>query len=319
MRKLAVVLGIMLMLFSMGSIGSFADGWGDSWDDDGYYDPWDEEVYPEEPTQPTTKTYTNAEGTLKADSFLGKFWNKFWADGKYDQYKQAAQTSTQDEPAFTLEAAYDVVNGALVFSSVQADYGKQTVPSEPTATKKALHQKAWDQSKKITPADQLKYVTKFKVGSDGKNGTLAYVSPINSKDLSKWEFVLDTADTFNADGSFQTDLNGTLVHEFGHLTTLNTSQMEAQRDSSVSTAIINYDAARIYNDYANNFVSEYAATNPEEDIAETYRFFIFGDKPTGTLEKDQKVLFFYDFPAAVQFRDFIRNALGSNIPAPKNL
>lgn len=60
--------------------------------------------------------------------------------------------------------------------------------------------------------------------------------------------------------------------------------------------------------YANHraqFVSPYAATNPREDIAESWTEFILRPKPSGTSIADQKVLFFYEFQELVQTREEI--------------
>lgn len=58
------------------------------------------------------------------------------------------------------------------------------------------------------------------------------------------------------------------------------------------------------------FVSEYAATNPEEDIAESWTNFVLKQRPQGTQTADQKIAFFYDFPELVRMRTEIRRNLG---------
>ncbi|HEU0291661.1 MAG TPA: hypothetical protein VFR47_02945 [Anaerolineales bacterium] len=57
-----------------------------------------------------------------------------------------------------------------------------------------------------------------------------------------------------------------------------------------------------YTKYSDQFVTDYAATNPHEDIAESWTEFIMRPKPTGTSIADQKILFFYEFPELVQLR-----------------
>jgi hypothetical protein len=64
-----------------------------------------------------------------------------------------------------------------------------------------------------------------------------------------------------------------------------------------------------YTGKENNFVSDYAASNPGEGIAETFTFFVLKPKPTGNTIADQKVRFFYNFPKAVQLRTLIRARL----------
>jgi hypothetical protein len=58
-----------------------------------------------------------------------------------------------------------------------------------------------------------------------------------------------------------------------------------------------------YQEYADQFVSGYAATSPEEDIAESFMYFIFRPKPSGAGIAEEKYLFFYDYPEMVSLRD----------------
>jgi hypothetical protein len=57
-----------------------------------------------------------------------------------------------------------------------------------------------------------------------------------------------------------------------------------------------------YTKYPEQFVGEYAATNPEEDIAESWTEFVMRPKPIGTSIADQKVQFFYEYPELVKIR-----------------
>lgn len=51
-----------------------------------------------------------------------------------------------------------------------------------------------------------------------------------------------------------------------------------------------------------DFVSDYAATSPEEDIAESFATFVLTPKPKGRSLADKKVAFFYDYPELVTLR-----------------
>jgi len=57
-----------------------------------------------------------------------------------------------------------------------------------------------------------------------------------------------------------------------------------------------------YAKYADQFVTDYAATNPEEDIAESWTFFVLSPEPEGNTIADQKILFFYRYPELVELR-----------------
>jgi hypothetical protein len=61
--------------------------------------------------------------------------------------------------------------------------------------------------------------------------------------------------------------------------------------------------------HANQFLTSYAAKNPEEDIAESWAFFILSSKPEPTSIANQKILFFYEYPELVTLRQEIRDRL----------
>jgi len=208
--------------------------------------------------------------------------------------------------------------------------------------------KIWDLFTAIIPADQRSEVTSFEIFTDGKGGDLGSV--LQSDDPRDWILQMDIQDS----GNF-TDTSTTLVHEFGHLLTLNDSQITTDipvfnnpdsqsifeqeaascpdyftfegcthSDSYLNRFVqrfwspilaewqtfqwetnqdqLDQDTYDFYNKYSDQFVSEYAATSPEEDIAESWMFFIFGPKPADTSIANEKVLFFYDFPELVSLR-----------------
>ena len=64
-----------------------------------------------------------------------------------------------------------------------------------------------------------------------------------------------------------------------------------------------------YQAHQDQFVDDYAATNTSEDMAETFAFYVLSPKPTGNSIRDQKILFFYDYPELIQLRSQILNNL----------
>jgi len=64
----------------------------------------------------------------------------------------------------------------------------------------------------------------------------------------------------------------------------------------------------VYNE--KDFVTEYASTNPGEDIAESFAFFVLRPKPSSSKKKsDQKMLFFFDYPELVKLRSYVRSRI----------
>lgn len=65
--------------------------------------------------------------------------------------------------------------------------------------------------------------------------------------------------------------------------------------------------------HEDQFLDDYSTTHPAEDIAESFTYFVFSAQPTGNLIKDQKVLFFYDYPELMELRQSILNGTCSTI------
>lgn len=193
---------------------------------------------------------------------------------------------------------------------------------------------------KVISKEMRHYVQHILINSDGQANVLAYVRQENDE-LTKWRMVLDIKDAFDEKGDYIKEYDETIVHEFGHLLTLNASQMQDTSNGTYENeegilseksymnqfyqkfwpeimgdydeSVDPYDpdsAYEFYERYSEQFVSDYAATNPEEDIAESFRIFVCFDKPEGNEISDQKVLWFYEFPEMVALRDAIRSNLG---------
>ncbi len=69
--------------------------------------------------------------------------------------------------------------------------------------------------------------------------------------------------------------------------------------------------SRVHQD-AQAFVTDYAATDPSEDFAESFAYFVLDPAaPTGAAGKDRKIQFFYRYPALVRDRAWLRKGLSS--------
>ena len=210
----------------------------------------------------------------------------------------------------------------------------------------------WDYYAGMIPADARSMLTNYIVVTDGLGGSLAAVEQ-SPDDPSLWMLNVDIADTNDLQ-----DLTFTLIHEYGHLLTLNADQVDideylfynpddedAYYDAEESCATYfpgegcarsssylyqfhlefwddlydewsdtqyiedddEYYAAldEFYYKYEDQFLTDYAATNPGEDIAESWAFFVTQPKPDGATIAEEKILFFYQFPELVALRDEI--------------
>lgn len=206
----------------------------------------------------------------------------------------------------------------------------------------AVYRQVVDQALKVVDESHRHYLKYLVVNTDGLGNILAYVSQ-EDESLTKWRMVVDLKDAFDDKGAYLKTYDETLVHEYGHLLTLNSGQMQATSKGTYEneegilsetsylnrfynkfwTAIKDDHAASVdaddtsgdqayafYEKYEDQFVSDYAATNPEEDIAETFRVFVFGQADQGQAIKDKKVAWFYDQEDLVKLRANIRENLG---------
>jgi len=84
---------------------------------------------------------------------------------------------------------------------------------------RAEHEAIWNYFKALIPEEDRAMVTEFSIMSDGHENILGAVSP-SEDDLSKWGLKVDILD---AKDPYM--LTFTLLHEFGHLQTLNARQV----------------------------------------------------------------------------------------------
>lgn len=251
----------------------------------------------------------------------------------------------------------------LVTYSVNGDQISDPKPGEIISSLKsyqndsAAQQQIWDYFAAIIPLDQRTFLKHYLVFTDGEDNLLASVAQ-SERSANAWDLSVDILDT-----SDPKDLTFTLIHEFGHLLTLNPDQVKPSLpifnnpdsdsvynkekkacsnyfpgegcsdkksyinlfvkrfwDSKLYEEWLKIDATedqdafdakleRFYKKYKDQFVSDYAPTSPEEDIAESWSYFVLKPKPGGKTIANQKVLFFYDFPELVHLREEIAHNL----------
>ncbi len=221
------------------------------------------------------------------------------------------------------------------------------------------HEMIWEYFVNAIPLQSRDMVVRFEIFTDGYDGTLAAVER-SQENLDEWVLFVDPLDSFDELGEPTFDFPYTMVHEFGHLLTLNSEQIDSKPlifdvgwDEAVEECYPNYFVPegctfdnsylnlffkrfwtdiyeewdeiqyiwddteyyealdQFYYDYEERFITSYAATNPGEDIAESWAFFVLEDKPEGNSIADQKVLFFYEFDELVKLRKLIRQRIAN--------
>ncbi len=179
------------------------------------------------------------------------------------------------------------------------------------------------------------------VKSKRSGGTLAQVIPFEKIPDPSWVLAVNIDDADYKNPKWVRDMSIILTHEYAHILTLNKTQVDHKftaryckraerayiivgcaRDTSYVQAfsqtfwnqkevdeVKKIGAKRYYKKHKDEFTTEYAATNPAEDIAESFTDFVLLQKPDGDTKKEQKVLFFYQYPELVTIRDDIRASI----------
>lgn len=210
------------------------------------------------------------------------------------------------------------------------------------------HRTLWAFFSNLIPAEIRPQLVELELFADANDDTEAFVAAINENDLSRWEIGFNLTTVWNDAQEFQESrVAYNSIHEFAHILTLNNDQINVggsestcenfftgegcSTQSSFINAFFNNYWSDIYNEsqsfeiddddaffafydkYEDRFVSEYASTNPGEDIADSFTIFVLTDSPSSNQIKDQKVRFFYEYPELVELRTLIRSNMDFEI------
>ena len=191
-----------------------------------------------------------------------------------------------------------------------------------------VHKIIWDYFKELFPRETRPNLVTFGIYissiSDGKFDTTLtenWIMKIN---------ILALEDSY--------ELSSVLIHEYGHYLTLNETQRQNDHsinycrqkalyycqsaDSYINQFYLGYwediypewrkidsqsrqyeeEINSFYQKYSDRFLNDYAATDPVEDIAESWTAFVLESTPSGDSVAEQKVNFFYNFPELVELR-----------------
>lgn len=199
-------------------------------------------------------------------------------------------------------------------------------------------ERVWQTLLRVTGRDFAgEVLVQYLVGDLRRSDTLAYV--YQQRDPRHWVVAVNLAWSERA-----AELVPTLVHEYAHLITLSLDQVEggvwpcprlilpegcAAPDSAIwafqqrfwddyedapTPHNEDWDVADAFSaDHPEHFVSDYAAMNVVEDIAESFMVFVMEERPAGETVADQKIAFFYDYPEFVAIRERVRAEFGPEL------
>jgi len=214
-----------------------------------------------------------------------------------------------------------------------------------TSTQK--YEDVWNSFATIIPANVRQDFKEYKVFDDADADTSAHVEQ-DQEDNNKWNLTVNIASLYEWWDEISQEGIATLIHEFAHVLTLNTSQVryypltenegmlerfaENCQTNLLQEWCLNEDAylddfidifwtdaeylERVRNeevfaaeDNPSHFITDYAGTNPGEDIAESFTYFILNKKTSGSSIADKKLNFFYNYKELDNLRKQIRTRL----------
>jgi hypothetical protein len=207
---------------------------------------------------------------------------------------------------------------------------------DPAAT--GLTLEVWETFTRVATLDFVSTVmTQYRVGDAPSSDTLAYVY----QDDNPEHWIL-AANLATSDDPQQ--LVATLIHEYAHTLTLSSDEvvpatqcdtLELDEGCALDDSVLNEFATEFWSGYGDaapdaanadpdvayefylanedDFVSDYAATNVVEDVAECFMTFVLEDEPTGDSVAARKLAFFWDRPALVEIRERIRKEFADDL------
>lgn len=226
---------------------------------------------------------------------------------------------------------------------------------------RAKHEAIWEVVSTLFPPDFLDLIAYMEIVTDGVDETMGAIEGVDDTDEELYILSLDIIDLYDDHEEIVLQvLVETILHELGHLITLNETQVNPveYEDANPDTYYTDYGDTRedsylnlffrrfwvdiydqwselaeieddlereealenFYEKHKSKFVSDYAVTDPDEDIAETMMMFILNDKPNGRNMAEQKILFLYEFPELMELRDEMRSVLNDyNLTATPGL
>ena len=213
-----------------------------------------------------------------------------------------------------------------------------------TDNKKA--QEVWEAFSILIPLSARGDFHKYFVLDDDDSDTAALVEQ-DEQDQNKWNITVNLSDVY-VDEKIDNESYATLIHEFAHVLTLNKTQVrympvtenedilqrfeencqwnflqewcldeKAYLDDFIDIfwsdkeflEKVRNEEVNAYDWNESSFITDYAATNPWEDIAESFTYFVLKTKQTGSTNADKKLNFFYNYPALETLRKQIRGRL----------
>ncbi len=206
-----------------------------------------------------------------------------------------------------------------------------------------LDKDMWGLIEEMSPSQEsFDSIREYTVYYDEDDTTDASVSAIDDND-EEWSFELNYSST----NDFKL-LLPVLVHEFSHVLSLQNDQVTSDtEDPEIRDSCVNYlvgegclnddtmlnnffekfwkenpdfvpdvdraenETEAFYETRQDQYVTDYATTNPIEDFAESIMFYAMKEPVKANTEKREKTDFFNDYPKIVKFRSEVRQTIAN--------
>lgn len=194
----------------------------------------------------------------------------------------------------------------LAAYSVEGDF----IDLTPTNEDEEYYAWLWNRFVWIIPSDHRQMISQFQVYDHAD--TMAYVVQ-DEEDYESWIYAAN-----QIQATYETERVMTDVHEFGHLLSLNSEQVDYDRsENNCDTYMLDEGCANedsyIYSFYQqfwengssedeNDYMTEYAMSNIYEDFAESWAYFVMTPRSASHSTADAKVSFFYDYEELVMLK-----------------
>lgn len=213
----------------------------------------------------------------------------------------------------------------------------------------AQYEEVWEIFSTLIPLSVRSDMKKYKIVNLPNSDTYAHVEQ-DEEDITYWNITVNIPTLYDESGNFSEESIATLIHEFSHILTLSKTQVRyypvtenesildrftercethllqewcLEEESYLDDFMDIYwsdeeyleqvrnEEVYAYDENPSHFVTDYAATNPAEDIAESFTYFVLNKKPTASSVADEKLLFFYNYDELSNLRKQIRSRLSS--------
>lgn len=320
-------------LFAVFTIYEEDGGWLDAYEYDGERDDdadgqWDEdegivyetEVESEEECSsleeydPETKTcFFSCADEAECEAILAEIDAEFatWTEPFEDDERVLHEDEDTASETYLFHALYTVQTGEKIVLAKGVDSSE--------------FQKIWQEIAELSPnALSNSYIQSFEIYSDPESDVSAAV--VDGDGNWKREVSLNLTHHTSSDLKEQ---KAVLIHELSHILTLNKDQIIANYTTcatyetaewcTVASSYLHNFVQKFWKDKVNPeytedaFVTEYATTNPEEDIAESFAYFVLESNHNDTTVRNQKVNFFNRYPELVKMRAEMRSELAKYV------